>query len=65
MKNIFTLITSLFLFFNVYSQTIKDSIFYDVYLIKEQNITKNGNDLFIDINIKNQKIHLSLQITQT
>lgn len=41
--------------FNVHSQTIKDSIFNEVYIIKSENIIKNDNVLFINIAIQTQK----------
>ena len=55
MKNIFTLIASSMTLFNVHCQTIKDTIFNEVYIIKTENIIKNDNALFIDITIEPQK----------
>lgn len=55
MKNIFTLIVSSLTFFNVHCQTIKDTLFNEVYIIKTENIIKNDNALFIDIAIETQK----------
>lgn len=55
MNKILTLIISLFLFDSVLGQTINDTIFNNVILIKQENVTTNGNDFLIDIIIKYQK----------
>lgn len=54
-KKIFTLITFIFILFNVYSQTINDTIFNEVYIIKNENIIKKDKVLFIDIPIETKK----------
>lgn len=54
MKIIFTLIASLFILFSVNSQTINDTIFNEVFVIKNENIIKKDNNFFINIPIKTQ-----------
>jgi CarboxypepD_reg-like domain len=55
MKNIFTLIASLITLFNGHCQTIKDSIFNEVYIIKKETVIKSDNLIFIGIPIETQK----------
>lgn len=55
MKNIFTLIASIITLFNGHCQTIKDSIFNEVYIIKKETVIKSDNLIFIGIPIETRK----------
>src|SRR5690554_146478 len=55
MKKILTLTILLFCLNNLFAQTIRDSVFNNVVLIKNTNVSTNGFHFLIDIPIKPQK----------
>lgn len=55
MKIKFTLVLVFLFFQNSFSQTIRDSIFNDVILIKNENVIKKDNDFLINIPLKISK----------
>lgn len=55
MKKSLTLTLLLLLHFNINGQTIRDSVYNNVILISNTDVTTNGNDFLIDIPIKPQK----------
>ena len=55
MKKLLTIVILFFCLNNLFSQTIRDSVFNNVVLIKNTNVSTNGFHFLIDIPIKPQK----------